>query len=134
MSEKLLYLDSSAIVKLILPEPETDTLFQLLHGYPERVTSAVSRVEVLRAVKRAEEEKQRLRRAEEVLARLGLIRVDLEVLETAAKLGPESLRSLAAIHLATALSLEEQLGAMVVYDKRLSDAAKANGIDVLAPA
>lgn len=134
MSERLLYLDSSAIVKLILPEPETDTLFQLLRGYPERVTSAISRVEVLRAVKRAGEEKQRLRRAEEVLARLGLIRVDPEVLETAAKLGPESLRSLDAIHLATALSLEEQLGAMVVYDKRLSDAAKANGIDVLAPA
>lgn len=132
MNERLLYLDSSAIVKLVLPEPETGAVFRLLDEYPEMVTSALAGVEVLRATRRIGEEKV-LRRAEEVLAGLGLIRVDEEVLETAARLEPARLRSLDAIHLATALSLGDQLGAMTVYDDRLSDAATANGIHVLAP-
>lgn len=133
MSEKLLYLDSSAIVKLVRPEPETGALFGLLGSHPERVTSALARVEVLRAVKRAGGDGPALQRAEEVLDRLGLIKVDAQVLEVAARLDPAGLRSLDAIHLSTALSLGEQLGGIAVYDARLAEAARANGVEVLSP-
>lgn len=133
MSESLLYLDSSAIVKLILPEPETGALMDLLSDRPERVTSALARVEVPRAVRRTGGDAPSLRRAEDVLVRLGTIGLDEEVLRAAARLDPGELRSLDAIHLATALSLGEQLGAMVAYDARLAEAARVNGLTVLAP-
>lgn len=110
MSEGLLYLDTSAIVKLVLPEPETEELLRLLSDRPERVTSALARVEVLRAVRRAGEDGAVFRRAEEVLARLGLIEIGPAILNAAARLDPRRLRSLDAIHLATALSLGEHLG------------------------
>ena len=133
MSGELLYLDSSAIVKLVLPEPESEALFRLLDSHPERITSALARVEVLRTVRRAGEGEPVLRRAEEVLVRLGLIKVDAEVLRAATHLEPKSLRSLDAIHLSTALSIGGQLGGMAVYDPRLAEAAKDNGVNVLAP-
>ncbi len=133
MSEKLLYLDSSAIVKLVLPEPETKALFHLLGDYSERVTSVLARVEVLRAVERIGEDEPLLHRAENALTRLGLIKMDTQVLEAAARLEPGKLRSPGAIHLATALSLGEQLGGIAAYDTRLAEAAEANGVDVLTP-
>lgn len=133
MSEGLLYLDSSAIVKIVLPEPETAEFFVLLESYPERVTSALATVEILRSARRSGADEPLFDRAEEVLARLGLIKIDTGVLKAAASLDPRGLRSLDAIHLATALSLKEQLGGMCAYDARLAEAAKANGVDVLAP-
>lgn len=133
MSEGLLYLDTSAIVKLVLPEPETEELLRLLSDRPERVTSALARVEVLRAVRRAGEDGAVFRRAEEVLARLGLIEIGPAILNAAARLDPRRLRSLDAIHLATALSLGEHLGGISTYDSRLAEAAEANGVEVLAP-
>lgn len=134
MSGGLLYLDSSAIVKLVLSEPESEVLFHLLSDYPERVTSALARVEVLRAVGRAGGDEAMLQRAEGVLDRLGLVRIDTKVLKAAARLEPGNLRSLDAIHLATALSLEGQLFGMAVYNTCLAKAAEANGVAVLAPA
>lgn len=134
MSEGLLYLDSSAIVKLVLSEPESEVLFHLLSDCPERVTSALARVEVLRAVGRAGGDEAMLQRAEGVLDRLGLVRIDTKVLKAAARLEPGNLRSLDAIHLATALSLEGQLFGMAVYNTCLAKAAEANGVAVLAPA
>ena len=133
MSEGLLYLDSSALVKLVLPEPETEALFELTRLWPERVSSSLARVEVLRAVRRAGEEDVVLRRAEEVLARIGLIQIDTEILSAAARLEPRELRTLDAIHLATALSVGEQLGAMVAYDSRLAQAAERQEVPVLTP-
>lgn len=133
MREGLLYLDTSAIVKLVLPEPETEELLHLLSDRPERVTSGLARVEVLRAVRRTGEDGAVFRRAEEVLARLGLIEIGTTILDAAARLEPRRLRSLDAIHLATALSLGEQLEGITTYDSRLAEAAEANGIAVLAP-
>lgn len=133
MSEGLLYLDSSALVKLVLPEPETEALFELTRLWPERVSSSLARVEVLRAVRQAGEEDVVLRRAEEVLARIGLIQIDTEILSAATRLEPRELRTLDAIHLATALSVGEQLGAMVAYDSRLAQAAERQEVPVLTP-
>lgn len=134
MSEGLLYLDSSALVKLVLPEPETEALLELLKLWPERVSSSLARVEVLRAVRRAGEEDVVLRRAEEVVARIGLLQIDTRILSAAARLEPRELRTLDAVHLATALSVGEQLGAVVAYDSRLAQAAEHYGVPILAPA
>ena len=128
----LLYLDSSALVKLVLPEPETDALLGLLTAWPERISSALARVEVLRTVRRAGDE-EAYRRAQEVLARVGLLRIDDAVLGAAALLRPPELRTLDAIHLASALSVGERLGGMVVYDFRLARAAEVCGVHVMAP-
>lgn len=130
---KLLYLDTSALVKLVLPEPETTALTELIGEWPERISSALSRVELLRAVARAGAGKDTLRRAETVVSRVGLVRVDDEVLGVASRLDPPELRPLDAIQLATALSIGEDLGGLVAYDSRLAEAARASGIPVLTP-
>lgn len=130
---KLLYLDSSALVKLVSPEPESRALTELLTGWPERISSALARVEVPRATRRAGGGENSLRRAEKVVGRVGLIRLEQTILDEASGLGPPELRSLDAIHLATALSVGEDLGGMVCYDPRLAEAATGSGIEVLTP-
>ena len=121
----LLYLDSSALVKLVAPEPETPALLSLLEPRPEVVSSALARVEVLRAVARAGGKKRDLARARRVLSRVALVAVDDPILEAAATLDPVDLRSLDAIHLATALSLRSEAEAIVSYDDRLNTAARS---------
>jgi uncharacterized protein len=132
--EELLYLDSSALVKLVLPEPETGALLELIADWPERISSWLARVEVLRAVRRVGEDGDVHRRAEEVVSRVGLLRIDAKTLNAAARLEPSELRTLDAIHLATALSVGEHLGGVVTYDSRLAQAAESHGVSVLAPA
>lgn len=133
MSEKLLYLDSSAIVRFVLPDPETDALIDLLADWPERISSALARVEVSRAVRRAGASEAVRQRAEEVVARIGLLGIDAPVLNAAARLDTPRLRTLGAIHLATALSVQGDLGCLVSYDSRLLEAAASSGLAVLAP-
>lgn len=129
---KLLYLDSSAIVKLVAREPETEALFALLPDWPERATSVLAHAEVTRAARLAGD--GAIERAGEALAGIGLVYVDEAVLDIAARLEPASLGTLGAIHIATALSIGEDLGAMVAYDEHTAEAAEAAGIKVLAPA
>ncbi len=134
MEEDFLYLDSSALVKLVLPEPETDALLELLADWQERVSSALAAVEVSRAARRASEDEAVHRRARQVVAGIDLVTIDDEVLRIASTLEPRTLRSLDAIHLASALVLQPDLGALVAYDQRLAEAARLQGMTVLAPA
>ena len=133
MNDRILYLDSSALVKLVIREKETSELLGLLTEWPERASSAVARVEVLRAVRRIRAPAATRRRAEEVLERVALVGVDQSVLSTAAAVTPPILRTLDAIHLATALSLGDDLGALATYDGRLRAAAEEARLLVLAP-
>lgn len=126
------YLDSSALVKLAIAEPETDALVEFLRGRPDRASSAVARVEVMRAVRRTGDV-DAATRARAVLANLVSLQLTDALIETAAQLTSDAVRSLDAIHLATALSLAPDLAGMVVYDKRLADAARAAGLTVWAP-
>jgi predicted nucleic acid-binding protein len=119
-------------VKLVVPEPETGALLSLLADWPERISSALARVEVLRAVRRVSDGAAQ-GRAEAVLARIGLMEMDAAIRDSAALLSPAELRSLDAIHLASALSLAGDLGGIAVYDERLARAARLSGIRVLAP-
>jgi predicted nucleic acid-binding protein len=132
MAGKLLYLDSSAIVKLVVPEPETKALRDLLRSWPERVSSVVARIEVERVARRIGG--GAVRRARSVLSRIALVGLDEPVVRVAAALDPPELRTLDAIHLATAISLGGDLGALCVYDVRLGAAAASKTVEVLAPA
>jgi hypothetical protein len=132
MAGQLLYLDSSAMVKLVVPELETKALRELLRSWPERVSSVVARTEVERVAGRIGG--GAVRRARSVLARIALVDLDEPVVRVAAALDPPELRTLDAIHLATAISLGGDLGAFCAYDVRLGDAAASKTIEVLAPA
>lgn len=129
----LLYLDSSSLVKLVSREAETPAMLALLADRPQVASSALARVEVSRAVARAGLGRAAVRRGREVLARVALIAVDDPILDSAARLRPKGLRSLDAVHLATALSLLPDLEAVVCHDSRLGAAAKRAGLTVLTP-
>ncbi|MGH2660697.1 MAG: type II toxin-antitoxin system VapC family toxin [Actinomycetota bacterium] len=129
----MLYLDSSAIVKLVVPEPETSALVETLRSDPEMVSSVVARVEVLRAVRRAGARRAVADRAESILRRMALVRLEEGIVATASKLRPLELRTLDAIHLATALFLVPQLSGLITYDARLASAARAAGLTVQVP-
>lgn len=128
-----LYLDSSALVKLVVPEAETSALRTFLRNWPRRVTSAIAAAEVIRAARRHSDEPAISRRAEQVLAQVGQIAVSDEVLLAASRCEPAALRTLDAIHLASALALGRDLGAFVTYDDALAEAARSARLDVLAP-
>lgn len=125
------YIDSSALVKLAIPEPESDALRAELAGWERHVSSALARVEVVRACARVDAKAQRI--AEQIVGALDLIAVDDRVLEEAALLGPAELRSLDAIHLASALLLGDALGVAIAYDDRLIEAMRAAGVPAATP-
>ena len=129
----MIALDSSALVKLVLDEPESAALETWLSSRaPLSVTASdLVRVEVVRAVARADS--AGVPRARTLLAGVDLVPVSRDLLDVAADLGPPSLRSLDALHLATALSLGSALDAFVVYDERLAQAATQAGLPVVAP-
>ncbi|MBA3690101.1 MAG: type II toxin-antitoxin system VapC family toxin [Actinobacteria bacterium] len=126
----MLYLDSSAIVKLVAREAGTTELVQTVRADPEVVSSALAWTEVVRAVRRSG---GRSARAEAVLERIALVPIDDGIIRSASRLFPTTLRTLDAIHLATALSLEADLAALVTYDERLAGAGRRTGLEVRAP-
>jgi hypothetical protein len=125
--------DTSALVKPVVAEAETDALRAWLSSRGDRpwVASDLCRVEVVRAVARAAP--AAVGAARELLAGLDLVPLSQTLLGEAAALPPASLRSLHAIHLATALMLGSELEALVVYDDRLADAAAGAGLPVARP-
>ena len=127
----VVYLDSSAIVKTVIDEPESQALRAFLRGYGTRASAELARAEVVRAVRRAKGEA--LARAYEALDRLLLVSVSRSLLEAAGLLDPPGLRTLDAVHLAAARTLAPQLAALVTYDTRMRDAASALGFPVEAP-
>lgn len=127
----LAYVDASALVKLLVDEPGSQAM---LHWYVEAgrlVTSRVGAVEVVRAATRRDHDPAR---RERVLTDLEVYELDSAIAGVAARLAPPSLRTLDAIHLATALALVPELDAFVTYDDRLAEAARAVGLPVVRPA
>jgi predicted nucleic acid-binding protein len=125
------YLDSSAIVKLVIREPETEALLAFLEPRRIRVTSALARVEVVRAVRR--HGRPATTRARELLDGLNLLALDDALLDHAAAIDANEPRSLDAIHIASAQQLQGQLDALVSYDERMLAAARALGLPVSRP-
>lgn len=125
------YLDSSALVKLVVEESESAALHRYLRRRRPLASSALARTEVLRAV--LLEGEDGLARARDVLSRIDLIRVNDRVLTAAGVLQPGDVRSLDAIHLATAQLLGSDLGRLVAYDERMLEAAGTLGLRTHAP-
>jgi predicted nucleic acid-binding protein len=133
----VLYLDSSAIVKLAVREPESAALEAELMRWPLCATSSVTAIEVTRATARARVQQRAVLAAGRVDALLAatveMVLTD-RVRRTASKLAPPELRTLDAIHVASALVLGEDLAAIVTYDVRMRVAAERRRLAVLAPA
>jgi predicted nucleic acid-binding protein len=130
-AERAIYIDSSAIVKLAVAEPESASLRRYLRRRGPLVVSALARTEVGRALLPLGP--VAVRRGTDVLARLDLIRVSDRILADAATLMPANLRSLDAIHLATIRQLGASITRVLTYDERMSRAVGAVGLTVVAP-
>ena len=130
----MIYLDSSALVKLILTEPETPALASWLAERADlaMVSSIIHRTEVPRAVWRADP--SALPRSYRQVRGVEKVALSTDVLDLAATLPPSSLRSVDAIHVASALSVRRDLAAFVAYDKRLLAAAEQAGLPTASPA
>ena len=130
-AERAFYLDSSAIVKLAVEEPESAALRRYLRRRRPLVSSALARAEVARALLPLGQ--AAVQRGHAVLSRLELIRISDRVLGIAGTLLPSELLTLDAIHLATAQHLGSDLARIVTYDERMQGAAEAAGCSTVAP-
>lgn len=131
-ADTAVYLDSSALVKLVVAEAESKELVAYLSDHPARTSSALARVEVTRAVR--PHGSRAITRARQLLARIALLHLDDALLNAAAALEGDNLRSLDAIHIASAQTVASELTAIVTYDHRMADAANRIGLTVAAPA
>jgi len=124
------YLDTSAFIKLVLSEEESAPLRRELVGR-ELFSSTLLIVEGRRAARRYGG--LALARARAALTAVTLLPIDDRVLDASCELEPIELRSLDALHLATACSIGKELGVLYSYDSRLSSAARAHGVKVSQP-
>lgn len=126
------YIDTSALVKLVVAEAETEALRSwIITEGPGLVSSDLTRAELLRAVRRAAP--GRAVQARAVLDSITLVAITTSTFEAAGRLDPAILRTVDAVHIAVALELGDDLESIVTYDDRLADAAQANGISVVTP-
>ncbi|OLB81406.1 MAG: hypothetical protein AUI14_03475 [Actinobacteria bacterium 13_2_20CM_2_71_6] len=131
----MIYLDSCALVKLVSPAPETVALERFLRGRADEhhVASALVRTEVRRALYRVGATARQRSTADKLLDAVITISITDDLLDAAGQLPEPGLRSLDAIHLATALHLGTGLSEFVTYDRRLLAAAKHAGLSTAAP-
>ncbi|SRR5712691_480378 len=130
----MIYLDTSAAAKLVHPEAESAALAVFLTeriGMP-LVSSGLLYPELIRAVTR--HRPAFAARAVSLLQRVMRVPATADILAAAATIGNPALRTLDAIHLATAMTIATEVASFACYDKRLSDAARALGLTVDAPA
>ncbi len=129
----MIYLDSSALLKLLFEEEESAALQSWLseRAATGAVSSELARVEVVRASRRLDQAV--VPAARTLLAQLDLVPLRAAVLDRAAEAGEPLLRTLDALHLASALSLGAGLSAFCAYDSRLAAAAEAAGLPLARP-
>jgi len=126
------YLDTSALVKLVVIEKESRALRTYLRHEREPFSCAIARTELLRAVHRGGS--AAIEDARRVLRSIHLVRLDDALLDAAGMLDPAKMRSLDAIHLAAASLIAPELTALVTYDKRMAEGAALLGFPVVSPA
>ncbi|HTA05176.1 MAG TPA: type II toxin-antitoxin system VapC family toxin [Solirubrobacteraceae bacterium] len=126
------YVDASALVKLFKAEQETEAFRAALANWPVQVASELIRVEAICTARRLGD-RDALQRADAAIERITLIPVTTQIIELATDAHTPPLRAMDAIHLATALAIREDLGAVFVYDSDLHAAAQAHSLNPLAP-
>ncbi len=128
---RLAFCDSSALVKLVVDEPESAALQQSLGTYSHVLASELAEVEVPRAVRRSDPGRVVL--AQRLIRNLETVTLDQSVIKRAASLDPVELRSMDAVQLACALRLAPLDPVFIAYDKRIIRAASAAGLRTLSP-
>jgi uncharacterized protein len=125
------YVDTSALARMLLDEPDTKAIEHSLRAYDQRVASRLLQVELRRVGLRT----NLLDGVGELLAEVALIPVEEAILTAAETVPPSSVATLDAIHLATAMRLAEagELDALMTYDKQLATGAREHGLTVLSP-
>ena len=131
MAGALAYVDTSAYLKLLFPEQESQTLEVVLGEWPDLVSSELLEVEMHRAVYRAGMPEKD---CADLLDAVNLISLDEAIRHHSLRIAQPVLRAGDAIHLATAASLGRELGVLFAYDKRMLDGALLEGLPALAPA
>jgi uncharacterized protein len=128
---RTVYVDTSALGRVLLEEPDKLTIKNALDTFDRVTASHLLRVELRRVGLRCE----LLDRVDTLLTDIALIPMDNQTLTAAETLTPSAVGTLDAIHLATAVRLAEagELDALMTYDKRLADGAREHGITVLSP-
>lgn len=126
----LAYVDTSALAKLLLVEPESEAFAAVVAEWPALASSTLTEVELHRVAYR---EAVPADRADDILAAVALVDLDADIREDARRVGDPGLRALDALHVATAASLGLDLGVLFSYDTRMQQAARLEGLPVLAP-
>jgi uncharacterized protein len=127
----LIYVDTSALLKLLRSETHSEALAAYLADRDDLVSSTLLAVELRRSALRSVP--QSLPRVDILLSRVDMIDMDDVVVESASQLPDPTLRSLDAIHLATALLVRDEVDVLLTYDERLADAARAHRLPTAAP-
>lgn len=125
------YVDTSALGRVLLGEPDAPAVIRALEELDQHVASRLLRVELRRLALRT----GLLDQADQLLSGVALLPVDEALLEAAETVQPEIVATLDAIHLATALRLADAglIEAVMTYDVRLAEGARHHGLDVLSP-
>jgi predicted nucleic acid-binding protein len=125
------YVDTSALGRVLLDEPDKSLIEDALDTFDQVTASRLLRVELRRVGLR----RGLLERADALLADVSLVSVDDRILTAVETLTPASVGTLNAIHLATVVRLHRasELDALMTYDKQLADGAREHGITVLSP-
>lgn len=125
------YLDTSALGRILLGEPDSPAILESLTEFDQRVASRIARVELCRLGLRT----NLLADAERLLGGVALVSLDERLLTAAETLEPDNVATLDALHLATAIHVAASVGldAVMTYDRRLADGARHHGLTVLAP-
>jgi predicted nucleic acid-binding protein len=118
-------------VKLVVEEPESIPLRELLERDADQLASAIVEIEVVRAIRRAAPELTA--QAQKVVSQIAVVEPAEAIRARAALLEPMTLRSLDALHLATALEVRDELDGIVTYDGRMAASAQAFGLEVVTP-
>lgn len=127
----LAYVDLSALVKLVLDEADAGAMRRWYVEAERIICSVVGLIETRRAIARKVDADERV---DVILGSVVRMDVDDVIARVAAALSPTTLRTLDAIHLATAREIGGELDAFVTYDDRLADAARGIGLPVVRPA
>ena len=127
----MIYLDTSAFVKTVWNEAESAALGKKI-GDAELVSSALLSIEARRSTLRVGA--HFMPRTDLLLAEVTLVELTPSLLESAGRLPDPTLRSLDAIHVATALLVRNEVDVVISYDRRMLAAAAAHGLPTAAPA
>jgi len=125
------YLDTSALGRVLLGEPDSAAVIAALADFDQRVASRLLRIELRRLALRHEV----LDHADQLLGAVALVPLDEPLLEAAETVPPGEVATLDAIHLATALRLASAgaIEVVMTYDRRLASGARHHGLEVLSP-